>query len=122
MFLSRVGMARFSFDCIFYYVGDLEKSVEFYTDVLGFRLFSRDVLARFYIDGVLFELIPGHGERKFRGDGNARLCLKVENIDEAVAYLRRKGTLTSQPKQESNGRIASFEDPDGNEICLWQYT
>jgi 2-hydroxy-6-oxonona-2,4-dienedioate hydrolase len=30
------------FDCVFYYVSDLERSVRFYTDVLGFKLVSRN--------------------------------------------------------------------------------
>jgi catechol 2,3-dioxygenase-like lactoylglutathione lyase family enzyme len=114
-------MIRFRFDCVFYYVADLETSISFYTDVLGLRLSSLDVVARFNIDGVLFELVPNHGEKP-GGGGNARLCLRVGDIDEAVAYLRRKGTLTTQIKQVGNGKTASFEDPDRNEICLWQYT
>ena len=121
MGLGKGSMVRFGFDCVFYYVADLETSVGFYTDVLGLRLSSRDEVARFYIDGILFELVPSHGERKVGAGGNARLCLKVDDIDEAIAHLRRKGTLTTQPKNVANGRTASFEDPDGNEICLWQY-
>jgi catechol 2,3-dioxygenase-like lactoylglutathione lyase family enzyme len=114
-------MVRFSFDCLFYNVADLEKSISFYTDVLGFRLSSRDAVARFNVDGVLLELVP-QSEQKLRGNGNARLCLKVDDIDEAIAHLRRRGTLTSRVREVEKGKIASFEDPDGNEICLWQYT
>jgi catechol 2,3-dioxygenase-like lactoylglutathione lyase family enzyme len=115
-------MMRFSFDCVFYYVADLETSIVFYTDVLGLRLSSHDVVAKFHVDGVLFELVPRPGLEKLRGGGNARLCLRVDDIDEAIAYLRRNGTLTTQITQVENGKTASFEDPDGNEICLWQYT
>ena len=62
-------------------------AISFYSDVLGFRLTSRDVVARFDVDGVLFELIPSRDKKELRGGGNARLCLKVDDITQAVEYL-----------------------------------
>ena len=50
----------FSFDAIYYHVKDVDKAVAFYRDVLGFSLKSRDYVARFEVDGVLFELVPAH--------------------------------------------------------------
>jgi len=35
---------KFHFDCIFYYVSDLERSIRFYQDVLGFKLVSLDAV------------------------------------------------------------------------------
>jgi catechol 2,3-dioxygenase-like lactoylglutathione lyase family enzyme len=99
----------------------MERAISFYSDVLGLRLTSRDVVARFDIDGVLFELVPRRDKRKLRGDGNARLCLKVDDISQAVEYLMTKGTDAGEIQKVENGKLVSFEDPDGNEICLWQY-
>jgi catechol 2,3-dioxygenase-like lactoylglutathione lyase family enzyme len=112
---------KFHFDCVFYYVDDMEKAVSFYSDVLGLRMASRDVVARFDLDGVLFELVPSHGKRKLGGDGNARLCLRVDDINQALEHLKIKGTRTGEIQKVDNGSLAIFEDPDGNEICLWQY-
>jgi len=112
---------RFHFDCVFYYVSDMESAISFYSDVLGFRLTSRDVVARFDIDGVLFELVPARQKGKLKGDGNARLCLKVDDIDRAVEYLKKKGVTRGEIQKVENGRLASVEDLDGNEIYLWQY-
>jgi len=114
-------LARFHFDCIFYYVRDMEKAISFYSAVLGLRLASRDVVARFDIDGVLFELVPTRDEEKLRGDGNARLCLKVDDIDDAAQYLKTNRTHGGEIQKVGNGKLASFEDPDGNEVYLWQY-
>ena len=114
-------MMRFHFDCVFYYVSDMESAVSFYSDVLGFRLTSRDVVARFDIDGVLFELVPRQEKGKLKGDGNARLCLKVDDINRAVEYLKKKGVTGGEIQKVENGRLASVEDLDGNEIYLWQY-
>ncbi len=109
---------RYKFDAVFYYVTDLDRAVRFYTDVLGMKLTSRDFVARFDIDGVLFELVPAdHVE----GNGNARLCLAVEDIEAARRDLASRGIATAPGQHKSNGWLTSFRDPDGNEICLWQY-
>jgi len=112
---------KFHFDCIFYYVTNIERAIAFYVDVLGLKLTSRDEVARFDIDGILFELVPAKHRKKSQGEGNARLCLKVENINQAVEELRTKGVRSSPVQEKDNGMLASFKDPDGNEICVWQY-
>ena len=114
-------MGAFRFDCVFYYVGDLYRAVAFYVDVLGLQLSSRDAVARFDIDGVLFELVPSTDPAVLCGHGNARLTLEVDDIESAVEDLRAKGVPVSEVEAVSNGRLASFEDPDGNELVLWQY-
>ncbi len=111
---------RFRFDCVFYYVTDIDRAVSFYADILGLNLVSRDVVARFDIDGVLFEVVPTASTTELQGSGNARLCLQVDNIHQALRELQAKGVRTSQVQDEDTGMLASFEDPDGNEIYLWQ--
>ena len=111
----------FHFDCVFYYVSDMARSIRFYTDVLGLKLISRDVLTRFDIDGVLFELVPSGVKLKPRQTGNARLRLRVDSVTKSLQQLKSKGVYTSQAQDKSTGVLGSFEDPDGNEIRLWQY-
>ena len=114
-------MNTFRFDCVFYYVRDLYRAIQFYTTVLGFQLSSRDAVARFHLDGVLFELVPAEEGVLLSGRGNARLTLAVDEIEAAAADLRDKGVAVSPVRDVSNGRLAAFADPDGNEIVLWQY-
>lgn len=111
----------FHFDAVFYYVSDLERAINFYQNVLGFTLTSRDAVARFDVDGVLFEVVPSDDPAKLSGQGNARLCLRTYNLDEAIQDLERKGVDATEPLVKSGGRLALFRDPDGNEICLWEY-
>jgi catechol 2,3-dioxygenase-like lactoylglutathione lyase family enzyme len=111
----------FHFDCVFYYVSDMERAISFYVDILGLKLASRDAVARFDIDGVLFELVPRAGSTVLQGGGNARLCLKVNDLHRALEELETQGVHTSGVQKEDNGMLATFEDPDGNELCLWQY-
>lgn len=109
------------FDCIFYYVRSLDEAVRFYSGVLGFQLESQDAVARFRIDGVLFELVPAQDEHKVSGYGNARLTLEVRDIGAAVRYLQVRGVKVGDIVAVSNGLLAPFCDPDGNELVLWQY-
>ncbi len=114
-------MSAFRLDCVFYYVSDLDRAIQFYTTVFGFRLSSRDAVARFHLDGVLFELVPASDPQVLSGRGNARLTLAVDEIEDAARELRAKGVPVSDVHQVSNGRLVSLTDPDGNEIILWQY-
>jgi len=112
---------KLKFDAIYYHVSDMERSIAFYRDVLGFRLVSRDYVARFDLDGVLFELVPNPPGSALHGNGNARLSLGVANMQQAKRDLQTKGVATTPVKQEPGGVLSYFKDPDGNELCLWQY-
>lgn len=114
-------MPTYHFDCVFYYVHDLERAVRFYERAFGFQVASRDSVARFHVDAVLFELVPSGGADHFSGHGNARLVLSVADLEEATADLRQKHVPTSEIQVVSNGRFATATDPDGNEIVIWQY-
>jgi hypothetical protein len=64
---------KLRFDAVYYHVRDIEKSVAFYRDILGFHLTSRDYVARFDLGGVLFELVPNPPDNVLPGTGNARV-------------------------------------------------
>ena len=112
----------FKFDAIYYHVADMEKAIAFYRDVLGFRLLSRDYVARFDFNGVLFELVPNPAGNALPGTGNARLSLAVSDIEKAVRVLQARGVKTTTIRTEPGGRLSLFYDSDGNELCLWQST
>jgi len=114
-------MVEFKFDCIFYYVSDLDKAIGFYQGKLGFKLTSRDVVARFDVDGVLFELVPTKEHAGTRNDGNGRLCLTVKSVAAALAEFKQLGVSIREAQKKPGGVLGTFRDPDGNEICLWEY-
>ena len=95
-------------------LGDLLFQVVFYSCLA-------EEEGRFDIDGVLFEIVPAPDVSALRGTGNARLCLRVDDVEQALKALQAKGARTGQAQRKATGVLGSVEDPDGNEICLWQY-
>ncbi len=122
MHSAVIPAVKLSFDAVFYYVRDMERCIAFYRETLGLPLISRDFVARFDIDGVLFELVPTPHGQATSGSGNARLCFQVQDIHEAIAQLKGRGVEPTPVKAEPGGLMSFFNDPDGNELCLWQYT
>jgi catechol 2,3-dioxygenase-like lactoylglutathione lyase family enzyme len=121
MSTSTAGKLKLSFDAVFYYVKDLQAAISFYRDTLGLPLTSEDFVARFDLDGVLVELVPAPPESLCTGGGNARLCFSVDNLEETLAELHARGVVTSEVQNKKGGRLAFFHDPDGNQLCLWEY-
>ena len=114
-------------------VSDLDHSLAFYRDTLGFREMMRlhhdngDVWLVYLriTDTQFVELFPGgEGTRAPGRDATAinHICLEVESVDGAAEHLRKIGVkLTAEPKLGLDGnRQAWFEDPDGNRIELMQ--
>lgn len=114
-------------------VEDLERSVRFYTEKLGFEVrgetppeggmktvFLRSGEA--FID--LYGLLEGRPVRRERGEreaGFVHLALKVEDFDETYMELLRRGVefhIGPLYQPRSGRRIAFFKDPDGNVLHI----
>lgn len=67
-----------------------------------------------------FEIVPAEAKGELRAPGNARLCLRVDHVEQALEQLAAKGVGTKPAAGKSAGIPGSF-DLDGNEICIWQY-
>ena len=118
---SSSAKLKLAFDAVFYYVTDIQASIVFYRDTLGLPLVSEDYVARFDLDGVLIELVPRPPGTIVPGNGNARLCFSVSDLNETMQQLSAKGITTSAIKNKKDGRLAFFRDPDGNELSVWEY-
>ncbi len=105
-------------------VSDVDRSVEFYRDVLGIPFLFQvpgQPMAFFDCDGV--RLYLGQPESpKFRS--SPVLYFKVEDLDEAYAALRERGVRFGDTPhavhrtEDSELRMTFFTDPDGNNFVL----
>jgi len=114
-------------------VGDLEKSVAFYTDVLGMQLLR----CKDYPSGRFTLAFLGYGDEKEHtvlelthnwdterydlGDGYGHIALGVQDIQATCAGIAdRGGRLVREPGPMKHGStvIAFLEDPDGYKVEL----
>jgi lactoylglutathione lyase len=113
-------------------VKDIDRSLDFYVNRLGFpemfRLHRDGKLWIIYLkitDDQYLELFPdGVGERAADRDatGVNHICLGVDDIDLVVAELAKAGIpLTAEKKMGADFNYQAWiEDPDGNRIELMQ--
>lgn len=114
-------------------VGDLEKSLDFYTKVLGMNLQrrldfpeGRFTLAFLGFDdergAPLLELTNNWDTHEYEiGNGFGHLAIEVDDVRAAVEMIRSSGgTIAREPNAMNAGTtvIAFVEDPDGYAIEL----
>ena len=114
-------------------VGDLERSIAFYTDVLGMRLLRRKDYpeGRFTLafvsyqdesEGAAIELTHNWDTSHYDiGTGYGHVALAVEDVYAACDRIRAKGgKITREPGPMKHGStiLAFVEDPDGYKIEL----
>ena len=114
-------------------VGNLERSLEFYTQVLGMKLLRR----KDYPDGKFTLAFIGYGEESVNtvieltynwgcesydlGSGYGHIALEVDDVYAATAQIRSLGgniIRDAGPMNAGTTIIAFVEDPDGYQIEL----
>lgn len=112
-----------SLDLVFYWVGDIDRAVAFYRDVLGLQVIRRDgsSWAQFDLGGRRFALHAA-AEGQPPAPGGATAVFGVHDLDEAKAILMARGVpVEHEGDVEGYARFLSFLDPDGNTVQLIEY-
>jgi lactoylglutathione lyase len=116
-------------------VGDLDRSLRFYADVLGMRLLRKND----YPDGKFTLAFVGYGEEadtavlelthnwgvdKYElGNAYGHVAIAVDDAYKACEEVKRRGgkvTREAGPMKHGTTVIAFVEDPDGYKIELIQ--
>jgi lactoylglutathione lyase len=116
-------------------VGDLERSLDFYSNVLGMKILRRKdyETGRFTLafvgygdesSSAVIELTHNWDTDRYEiGTGYGHIALGMENIYTACDAIRAKGGKISRepgPMKHGTTEIAFVEDPDGYKIELIQ--
>jgi glyoxylase I family protein len=113
---------------------DFEKSIEFYTEVLGFVVKQRmkvaapplDEIAYLELGDTLLELMrvpdAACATTEPWNVGYRMMALEVEDMDQAIEYLAGKGVaITWGPVDLGKSKRAEIHDADGFPIELRQW-
>ncbi len=114
-------------------VGDLQKSIDFYTQTLGMKLLRQ----KDYPDGKFTLAFIGYGDESEQtvielthnwdtssyslGDGFGHLAIEVDDVYKATDAIRERGgkiIRDAGPMNAGTTIIAFVADPDGYEIEL----
>jgi predicted enzyme related to lactoylglutathione lyase len=99
-------------------VTDPKKSIEFYTQKLGFELRNNNehwITVAPKGSRTLLHLCQSEKPEP----GNTGVWLHVDNLEKSYDELSKKGVkFTKAPKDEGWGKYAMVSDPDGNEFWL----
>ena len=113
--------------------GNLDRSIDFYTNVLGMQLLRR----KDYPDGKFTLAFVGYGDESEHtaieltynwdvasydlGNGFGHLAVEVDDVYEACADIKRRGGMVTReagPMKGGSTVIAFVSDPDGYKIEL----
>jgi len=114
-------------------VGNLDRSIDFYTQVLGMRLLRRDDFpsGKFTLAFVgygdeatasVIELTHNWETKEYDlGNGFGHIALEVPDVYQACEHIKARGgkiTREAGPMQHGSRILAFAEDPDGYKIEL----
>lgn len=114
-------------------VGDLQRSIKFYTEVMGMTLLRQHDNEEFKYslafvgyqpesEGAVIELTYNWGESEYdMGTGYGHIAIEVDNAAESCELIRNNGgkvTREAGPVKGGTTVIAFVEDPDGYKIEL----
>ena len=114
-------------------VGDLDKSIAFYTDVMGMKLLRRRDNEEYKYtlafvgygdesEGAVLELTYNWDTSEYNlGNGYGHIAIEVENVAKTCDAIRNNGgkvTREAGPLKGGTTVIAFVEDPDGYKIEL----
>ena len=105
-------------DLLFLEVNNLEESLSFYHDQLGFEIESHHAeadppMASLRAGSLRISLVRQLETMLKRGRG-VHFVLGISNVDDFHGALKRSGVEVSSPRDEGwGGRFVSLQDPDG---------
>jgi len=114
-------------DLLFLEVNNLEESLQFYQDVLGFQMESHEADAEppiaSLISGSLRITLVQQIETMLKRGRGVHFVLGVGDLDHFYESLQAKQIQVTEPRDEGwGGRFVSLRDPDGYRLFFvtWQ--
>lgn len=106
---------------------DVEQLADWYCAMFGYEKWFRHQKPVWMLrapDGTLLEIMPkddtARPERTTWTPGWSHIALRVENIDDAIAFLDSKGVVWGGEVMNAigGGKVRNLIDPDGNMLQI----
>ncbi|MDD4239226.1 MAG: VOC family protein [Desulfotomaculaceae bacterium] len=104
-----------------YNVSNLERTLAFYTEKLGFKVLNVDTnMRQAMLTTNTKDCLIGFAEAQSIHPSSTCTTFEVENIEQAVLILQQKGVEFKGEIIEVPGtvKLATFSDPDGYKLML----
>jgi len=101
---------------------DVERAKRFYGAVAGWEFSEMDGIPGYFLFRTSSEAGGGLGKRGESVGGVVRVYIDVDDLEAAVAAATANGgTVVTAPSDiPGQGRYAAVNDPEGNEIGLYE--
>ena len=110
------------------YVHDMEKALNFYCNILGFKIrhtYDNTCLVQLENDGpaLILEKTDKASPTKYPEEAQVALGIETKNLDDTAAQLTAKGIqfMHDTPQEFPAGLYMATKDPSGNVIEFLQF-
>lgn len=129
--MAHTAKSELRFHGVRYQVEDVERSIDFYTNQLGFELDAKHLPAFAQVSIPSLKLIlsgPGASGSRVMPDGDRqepggwnRVMLQVDDLPAQIEALKKAGLhFRNRMETGPGGKQIQLEDPDGNPLELFE--
>lgn len=102
-------------------VSDMDRSVEFYRDVLGLKLgYASPHWSQFEVGATVLGLHPAGETVSVNPEVGVSFGFYVDDLDAVLAEVTGRGARLMRRTDEGFGQLALLADPDGYTVQLCQ--
>ena len=103
-------------------VSDMDRALQFYSETLGMDIEQQEEDWSMVHAGAVSIGLNGRDEETPGGEGGAIIAFRAsDDIEAAVEALSAEGVeIAGGVTEHPWGKVATFRDPDGNELQLYE--
>lgn len=109
---------------VFFYVENLDRAVDFYTNTLGLALKVRhgNNWAEVNAGTISIGLHPLEEGEKVSSEGGGTVSFAVSDLDALVKQLKEKGAKIGEIRTPPRGRFVMGQDSEGNSLHFIEFS
>jgi catechol 2,3-dioxygenase-like lactoylglutathione lyase family enzyme len=109
---------------VFFYVENLDRAIDFYTNTLGLPLKVRhgNNWAEVNAGTISIGLHPLDEGETVSGDGGGTISFAVSDLDSLVKMLKEKGATIGDIRTPPRGRFVMGKDSEGNSLHFIEFS